>query len=315
MGNQLNLFPEAASTNANQVDYIYLYLLLVCAVFAFGVVVAIIYFAIRYRRNPTHTAIQQIEGSHVLEITWSVVPLLLMLTMFAWGTWLYMRMVTPPKGALDFYVVGKQWMWKLQHPTGQREINELHVPVNRPVRLTLASEDVIHDFFVPAFRMKRDVVPGRYTQTWFEATKIGSYRIECAQYCGTKHSQMIGMVHVMSQADYDKWLSGNLGAESAEDAGKKLFEGNRCVTCHNDTADARGAPLGGVFGSKVALKDGSTVLADENYLRESILRSTAKVVAGFEPIMPTYEGQLSEEQVLQLVAYIKTLKGKPKETQ
>ena len=188
------------------------------------------------------------------------------------------------------------------------------MPVNQAVRLTLTSEDVIHDFFVPAFRMKRDVVPGRYTQCWFEPTKIGTYKILCAQYCGTKHSQMIGTVHVMSASDYDKWLSGNLGAESAEAAGEKLFEANRCNTCHKDAPDARGAPLWGVAGSKVTLKDGSTVLADDEYLRESILHSTAKVVQGFEPIMPLYDGQLTEEQVLQLVAYIKTLKEKPKET-
>ena len=315
MGNQLNLFPENASTYASQVDYIYLYLLLVCTVVALGVVVAIVYFSIKYARNSTHTAIQQIEGNNMLEITWSVIPLLIMLTMFGWGAWLYMHMVTPPKGALDFYVVGKQWMWKLQHPTGQREINELHVPVGQPVRLTLTSEDVIHAFYVPAFRIKRDVVPGRYTTSWFEATKIGSYHLFCAEYCGTKHSQMIGTVHVLSQADYDKWLSGNLGAESAEAAGEKLFEGNRCNTCHKDAPDARGAPLWGVAGTQVALRDGSTVLADDEYLRDSILNSTNKVVAGFEPIMPLYNGQLTEEQVLQLVAYIKTLKTKPKETQ
>jgi cytochrome c oxidase subunit 2 len=315
MGNQFNMFPENASTVASQVDYVYLYLLLVCALVGLAVVVAIVYFAIKYRRNPTHTAIQQIEGSHLLEISWSVIPLIIMLTMFGWGTWLYMRMTTPPKGALDFYVVGKQWMWKLQHPTGQREINELHVPVGQPVRLTLTSEDVIHAFYVPAFRIKRDVVPGRYTTSWFEATKIGDYHLFCAEYCGTKHSQMIGTVHVLSQADYDRWLSGNLGAETAEEAGKKLFEANRCDTCHKDAPDARGAPLWGVFGTQVALRDGSTVLADDEYLRDSILNSTHRVVAGFEPIMPLYNGQLTEEQVLQLVAYIKTLKTKPKETQ
>ena len=315
MGNQINLFPENASTYASQVDYIYLYLLLVCSVVALGVVIAIVYFSIKYARNPTHTAIQQVEGNNMLEITWSVIPLVIMLTMFGWGAWLYMRMTTPPKGTLDFYVVGKQWMWKLQHPTGQREINELHVPVNQAVLLTLTSEDEIHDFFVPAFRMKRDVVPGRYTQCWFEPTKIGTYKILCAQYCGTKHSQMIGTVYVMSASDYDKWLSGNLGAESAEAAGEKLFEANRCNTCHKDAADARGAPLWGVAGSKVTLKGGATVLADDEYLRESILHSTAKVVQGFEPIMPLYDGQLTEEQVLQLVAYIKTLKEKPKEKQ
>jgi cytochrome c oxidase subunit 2 len=315
MGNQFNLFPENASTIARQVDYVYLYLLLVCSLVAIGVVVAIVYFSIKYRRNATHTAIQQVEGNNMLEITWSVIPLVLMLTMFGWGAWLYMRMTTPPKGALDFYVVGKQWMWKLQHPTGQREINELHVPVNQPVRLTMTSEDVIHDFFVPDFRIKRDVVPGRYTECWFEATKIGTYRFLCAQYCGTNHSQMIGLVHVMSAADYDRWLAGNLSSETAEEAGKKLFEANRCDTCHKDAPEARGAPLYGVAGSKVALNDGSTVIADDEYLRDSILHSTNKVVKGFEPIMPLYAGQLTEEQVLQLVAYIKTLKAKPKETQ
>lgn len=313
MGNQIPMFPENASTISSQVDLVYLYLTLVCAIFAIGVVVAIVYFAIRYRRNPTHTAIQQIEGSHLLEIAWSVVPLILMMTMFGWGAWLYVHAVTPPKGAMDIYVVGKQWMWKAQHPTGQREINDLHVPVNTPVRLTLTSEDVIHSYYIPAFRMKRDAVPGRYSQAWFEATETGTYHIFCAEFCGTKHSQMIGKVHVLSPEDYANWLAGNLSGDTAEAAGKKLFEANRCNTCHHDQSGARGPNLAGVFGSEVKLKDGSSVVANAEYVRESILRPQAKIVAGFEPVMPTYEGQLSEEQVLQLVAYIKTLAGPAKD--
>jgi cytochrome c oxidase subunit 2 len=313
MDNQIPMFPENASTICSQVDLVYLYLTLVCAIFAIGVVIAIVYFAIRYRRNPTHTAIQQIEGSHLLEIAWSVVPLILMMTMFGWGAWLYVHAVTPPKGAMDIYVVGKQWMWKAQHPTGQREINDLHVPVNTPVRLTMTSEDVIHSYYIPSFRMKRDSVPGRYSQAWFEATKPGTYHIFCAEFCGTKHSQMIGQVHVLSAEDYANWLAGNQSGDTAEEAGKKLFEANRCSTCHHDQSGARGPNLAGVFGSQVKLKDGSTVLANEEFIRESILRPQAKTVVGFEPVMPTYEGQLSEEQVLQLLAYIKTLAGPAKE--
>ena len=307
MGNQFNMFPENASTYASQVDYIYVYLLLVCTVVALGVVVAIVYFSIKYARNATHTAIQQVEGNNMLEITWSVIPLLIMLTMFGWGAWLYMRMTTPPKGALDFYVVGKQWMWKLQHPTGQREINELHVPVGRAVKLVITSEDTIHSFFVPAFRIKKDAVPGRYNTAWFRATRIGSFHLFCAEYCGTEHSKMIGRVVVMEPEEYQVWLAGGPTPESPVLAGEKLFTELNCVTCHRPDSAGRGPVLNGIFGRPVGLASGERVVADEAYVRESIMSPAAKVVAGYQPVMPTYLGQVSEEQLIALIAYIESL--------
>ena len=309
MWKDLPLFPEAASANATQVDLLYLYLILVSAFFAIVICAVMLFFAIKYRRNERNIAIQQIDGNTKLEIVWSVLPMFLLVSMFAWGALLYFHGVRAPKDCMDIYVVGKQWMWKIQHPTGQREINDLHIPIGKPIRLTLTSEDVIHSYYIPAMRFKRDVVPGRYTQIWFTPTKLGTYHIFCAEYCGKGHSTMGGWCTVLSEADYQKWLSGSTGAETAEEAGKQLFEGNRCETCHKVGPDARGPLLSGVFGSKVALKDGGSVLANEEYVRESILHPLAKVVAGFEPVMPTYEGQLTEEQIMQLIAYIKSIKG------
>jgi cytochrome c oxidase subunit 2 len=234
--------------------------------------------------------------------------------MFAWGASLYFRFSTAPSHALSLYVVGKQWMWKIQHPEGRREINELHVPVGQPVKLTMTSEDVIHSFFVPAFRMKMDVVPGRYTTTWFEATKAGEYHLFCTEYCGTEHSRMIGRVVVMEPVEYEQWLSGGNGAarapgEAPEVAGARLFQEQRCMTCHGGPIGGMvlGPPLAGLFGTPVKLRNGETVIADESYIRESILNPTAKLVAGYQPLMPTYQGQISEEGVLQLIAYIRSL--------
>jgi cytochrome c oxidase subunit 2 len=208
---------------------------------------------------------------------------------------------------MQLWVVGKQWMWKIQHPEGRREINELHVPLNQPVRLTMTSEDVIHSFYIPAFRVKMDVIPGRYTSLWFQATQPGEYHLFCAEYCGTKHSGMIGKVTVMEAADYERWLSGKPSNETMEQAGERLFVQNNCNTCHHSRADARGPLLDNVFGKPVQLETGGTVLADEAYVRESILNPAAKVVKGYRPVMPTYQGQISEESVMQLLAYIKSL--------
>lgn len=310
------LFPESASTTSGEIDALYLYLVSVAAFFALLILVLVVVFATRYRRRPNGPAVQQIEGSLRLELAWTIIPFAISLSFFLWGSSLFLRTTRPPRDATDVYVVGKQWMWKLQHANGKREINELHVPVGETIRLTMTSEDVIHAFFVPAFRMKRDVMPGRYTQAWFEATKTGTYHLFCAEYCGTEHSRMIGWVHVMEPEQYAAWLAGATSGETPEVAGKLLFESFRCDSCHKDTSDsrgpttdARGPSLHGLFGSEVTLLGGGHVTADETYLRESILTPASKVVAGFQPVMPTYAGQLGEEQILQLIAYIKTLKS------
>jgi cytochrome c oxidase subunit 2 len=228
--------------------------------------------------------------------------------MFVWGADVFFRMSRPPADSMEVFVVGKQWMWKVQHPSGVREINELHVPVNRNVRITLGSEDVLHDYFIPAFRVKMDAVPGKLTTMWFKATKAGTYQVFCAEYCGTQHSGMIGHVVAMEEHDYEAWLAGGRSTGSAVENGERLFTDLACITCHKTDTTGRGPVLAGVFGTTVELMDGRRVVADENYLRESIVNPQAKVVRGFQPIMPTFQGTVSEENLMQLIAYIKTLK-------
>ncbi|HUL78160.1 MAG TPA: cytochrome c oxidase subunit II, partial [Vicinamibacteria bacterium] len=243
----------------------------------------------------------------VLELTWTVVPLVLMSVMFVWGAKVFFHLNRPPDDAMTVSVVGKRWMWKLQQPTGQREINELHVPRGRAVKLIITSEDTIHSFFVPAFRIKKDAVPGRYNMAWFRATKTGSYHLFCSEYCGTEHSRMTGRIVVMEPDDYETWLAGGPAPESPVAAGEKLFTELNCITCHRPDSAGRGPVLQGIFGRPVKLASGETVVADEAYVRESITSPAAKVVAGYQPVMPTYQGQVSEEQLIALVAFIQSL--------
>ncbi|MGB4256552.1 MAG: cytochrome c oxidase subunit II [Phycisphaerae bacterium] len=308
---QFRLMPEDASSISGRVDALYYFLVAVSTFFAGLIFVLVLYFALRYRHRPE---VQQPATSHTgnlkLEITWIVIPFVLVMIMFGWGAKLFVEMRTMPPDALEVFVVGKQWMWKLQHPNGRREINELHVPVGRPVMLRMISEDVIHSFYVPAFRMKQDVLPGYYTTAWFEAQKTGRYHLFCAEYCGTEHSSMIGQVIVMEQEDYQRWLAGGDTERSVIELGQELFTGKgSCRTCHSPDSGPRGPDLTGLYGTTVHLQDGRKVTADENYLRESILRPGNKIVFGYESLMPPYEGQLSEEEVLRLIAYIKTLGG------
>jgi cytochrome c oxidase subunit 2 len=307
MGAGFPLFPEAASTLAPEVDRLYLFLVALTAFFSILIAALVIYFAIRYRRVSEDEIPQPIAGSMKLEAVWTVIPLLIALFIFFWGASLYLKLYRPPAGAIDVYVVGKQWMWKFQHADGQREINELHVPVGKPVRLTMGSEDVIHSFFVPAFRTKADVVPGRFTTVWFEATKPGRYHLFCAEYCGTRHSGMIGWVVAQEPAAYQSWLAGGVTGETLAEAGQRRFAELACNTCHKEEAGARGPSLNDVYMSTVHLADGSTTVANEAYLRESILNPRARMVAGYNPVMPTFQGQVSEEGLLQLLAYIKSL--------
>jgi cytochrome c oxidase subunit 2 len=303
------LFPVQASSLAGQVDALYFALVAISGFFAVAISIAVMVFAIRYRRRHADEVGANIHGSTMLEIVWSVIPLGIVMVIFVWSAAVYMAISRPPADAMDVYVVGKQWMWKIQHPNGRREINELHVPVGRPVRLTLGSEDVIHSFYVPAFRMKQDVLPGRYTQAWFEATQTGEFHLFCAEYCGTNHSRMIGRVIVMEPDEYQAWLAGGSPSESPVVAGQRLFEQLRCDSCHlaQGPEQSRGPSLANLAGKPVTLTTGDQVTADDNYLRESILRSASKVVAGYQAIMPSYEGQIGEEQVLQLIAYIRSM--------
>jgi cytochrome c oxidase subunit II len=303
------LLPPNASSVATEMDLLYLFITAVSAFFVVLVAALVLFFALKYRRRHPEEVGADIHGSLVLELTWTIIPLVLALVMFVWGADLFFRLARPPQDSMDIFVVGKQWMWKVQHPSGVREINEMHVPVGRNVRIFLGSEDVLHDYSIPAFRVKMDAVPGRITTLWFNATKPGTYHIFCAEFCGTKHSGMIGSVIAMPPEAYEKWIAGGASG-SATNNGEKLFNdpAYACVTCHKSDSTGRGPTLHGVFGSTVPLVGGGKVVADENYLRESIMNPTAKVVEGYAPIMPSFQGTINEENLMQLIAYIKTLK-------
>lgn len=303
------LMPEQASTIAGRVDMLYYVLLGLSAFASVAIVAALIILIVRYRRRHPDEVGHRESAPEWLEIAWTIVPGVLFIGLFFWGAMVYFQNYRIPADAERFYVVGKQWMWKYQHPSGNREINDLHVPVGRPIELVITSEDVIHSFYVPAFRVKRDAVPGRYTTAWFEATKTGTFDIFCAEYCGAEHSLMIGKIHVMEPAAYEEWLEGKDDGRSLVATGAELFEEKACSTCHRQDTSARAPILNGVYGSEVALLGGDRVTADDNYIRESILDPTAKVVAGYQPIMPTYKGQLTEEEILELMSYIKSLES------
>lgn len=313
MGRTFQLFPEQASTIAGSVDGLYAYLVAVSAFFSIFIFLLVIFFAMKYRKKDDSVPKPIDEhsiGGMLLEITWTAIPLGLTMVMFAWGASIFFQESRPPADSLEVFVTGKQWMWKIQHAEGAREINELHIPVNRNVRLTMTSEDVIHDFYVPAFRTKSDVLPGKYTTEWFQATKIGQYHIFCAEYCGTKHSGMIGTVYVMSQQDYNTWLAAGSGEGSMAEQGQALFNQLGCGNCHASGVNrynGRCPDLSGLFGTTVILKDGNRVKFDEAYIRESVLYPQAKIVAGFDDIMPTFKGLLTEDGLLKVVEYVKSL--------
>ena len=305
-----SLFPAQASTLAPEIDNLYLGVIAITAFFAVVVVIFVVYFAIKYRDDTGEKVGAPITGSVPLELGWSLIPFFISIGIFVWASVVFFHIVRAPDQTLEVYSTGKRWMWRFQHIDGQREINELHVPVGRPIRVVFTSEDVLHDLFIPAFRVKADAVPGRYSAIWFEPTQVGQFHIFCAEYCGTRHSGMVGTVYVMEQADYQAWLSGG-GATGGTmlQQGEALFTQLACVTCHLPDGSGRGPSLVGVFGSQVALEDGSTVMADESYLRESILTSQAKTVKGYEHVMPTFQGLINEDGVAALIEYIKSMQA------
>jgi len=306
------LWPARASTVAGNVDALFVFLLIVSGLICALIFTLILVFAARFRKRKGVDA-EQIEGSHPLEITWSTLPLGVFMFIFVWGAVIFFHERTPPQDAMEVYVVAKQWMWKAEHMGGQREINALHVPIGENVKLIMTSQDVIHSFYVPAFRLKQDVLPGRYTTLWFKATKPGTYHLFCAEYCGTNHSTMVGDIVVLDPANYQQWLSGGPSAPLPQ-AGQQIFMSLGCSTCHRFDTQGRGPNLMGLYNKPVLLEDGRTVNADENYIRESILNPGAKVVSGFKPIMPTFQGLVSEDQLNALLAYIKSLSQPPKGT-
>ncbi len=312
MRSELQFFPDSASSMAGQVDALYLAWAAISVFFSLLIAALLVFFFVKYRRRHEDEIGLEEKEAPLLEIVWSVIPLIICLVMFVWGTRVFFDLYRPPSDAQEYFAVGKQWMWKFQHPEGVREINTLHVPVGQAIKVTMTSEDVIHSLYVPAFRTKQDAVPGRYTTLWFKATKAGSYHLFCAEYCGTEHSRMIGQVIAMEPHEYEKWLAGSPATKTPIASGAQLFATLACDTCHRDAKDprpARAPQLAGLYGSEVALADGGTAKADDTYLRESILNPAIKVVAGWQPIMPTFQGQVSEEQLAALLAYIKSLEG------
>lgn len=300
------LFPPEASTIAPYADALYFFLLAITVTGCLLVGGLVIGFSVRYRRERSPEA-TQIEGSTLLEATWTLIPLGLFLVAFVWGALLYFRIYNPPPNAMQVYVVGKQWMWKAEHPGGQHEIDALHIPTGRPVQVTLISQDVFHSFSVPAFRVKREAIPGRYTTVWFQATKPGTYHLFCTQYCGTQHSGMIGQIIAMKPDDYRAWAASSTSGSSLAQNGERLFASLGCNACHTGSPTSRGPNLAQVYNTRIRLQDGSTAVADEAYLRESILNPSLHIPAGYAPIMPTYQGQISEDGMIDLVEYIKTL--------
>lgn len=313
MWNGFALFPDQASTMAEGVDSLSLFLLAAGGVFLVLIFGLTFLFAVIYRRRSEDELPGEARVPTALVVVWSFLPFLLVMLMFGWGASLYLKSSTPPEGGMEIDVVGKQWVWRVQHPEGRQEINELHVPYGHPVRLRMTSQDVVHSFSIPAFRLKKDVLPGRYTTAWFEATRAGEYHLFCAEYCGARHSEMRGKVVVMDPRAYEQWASGEVPGETPVALGQRLFAELKCDTCHRADGAGRGPSLARLLGRTVTLRDGRTLIADEAYVRESILNPKAKLVTGYEPVMPTFEGQLSESQLLGIIAYLTTLEdgGQP----
>jgi cytochrome c oxidase subunit 2 len=301
------LRPEQGSTIAQGVDRLYFFLTGLTLFFSIGIFTAIFYFAIRYRRRSEDELPPQTKTFLQLELTWTLSPAAICVVLFVWASSLFFRNSRPPNASMEIFVVGKQWMWHLQHPEGPREINELHVPVGVPVKLTMTSQDAIHDFFIPAFRVKKDVLPGRYTSIWFQATETGKFHFFCAQYCGAEHSGMIGWVYVMKPDEYAAWLAGGAKGESMAQTGEKLFNQYGCNTCHLPDSTGRAPSLAGQFGKQQKLQDGRTLTVDEGFVRQAITNPNSMPIPGYTPVMPSFQGQLTEEQILQLIAYVKSL--------
>lgn len=345
----VRFIPPSASTFASEYDALFWFFMISCGLAAVITSVVMVIFAIRYRRGAGRYRKDEGHDHTLIEVAWSMPVLFVVTVLFVWGARLYVNAYSPPEDATEIYVTGKQWMWKLQHPSGKREINELHMPVGTPIKLTMTSEDVIHSFFVPAFRVKRDVLPGRYTSMWFEATETGEFHLFCAEYCGTEHSRMVGKVVVMTAKEYQDWIRGEdddrgeqllasvapkipeppsdeaTDAAVAEDAapaeeasesaldpdmvamGEQLFAQKACIGCHNQNAGAACPNLHGTYGEEREMSNGDLVVADESYLAESILYPQKKLVKGYPPIMPSFQGQLSTDEVNAIVAYIKSI--------
>ena len=308
---RFHLFPPQASTGAGEVDWLYFGLTAMMVFFCIVVFFPIIYFAIRYRRGSGADRSHSSSGNNLLESGWTLFPLVISISFFTWGAVVYYRIERPPRDALQVQLVAKQWMWKLQHAEGKKEINELHLPLNKDVTLTMTSQDVIHSFYVPAFRVKQDVVPGKYTTGWFRPNKVGAYHLFCAEYCGTDHSKMIGRVVVMEPADYERWLTTGETGQSIVLEGRRLFREKGCSGCHEGNSVVHAPPLTGVYGKQVPLNSREIVTADDQYIRDSILLPGKQISAGYDNLMPSFTGHISEAEVMEIIAYLKSIGEQP----
>jgi len=305
--------PEVASNLASKVDAVIWFITVISLVFFILISIFLVYFAIRYRRRQENEETPYITGSHVLETIWTIIPSILLIVIFVYGFVVYKDMRTPPEDSLEVTVIGRQWLWQFKYNNGKTTLNELYIPEGRPIKLVMTSEDVLHSFFVPAFRVKQDLVGGMYTYLWFTPTKNGTYELFCAEYCGTGHSAMLGKVIVMSPQEYEKWEKGEeekaVASLPPAELGKQLYTQRGCNACHSiDGSTLVGPTWKGLYGHEVVMQDGTKVTADENYIREAILEPQAKLVKGFGPVMPSFKGVVSDDEITDLIAYIKTLK-------
>ncbi|KRT66755.1 MAG: cytochrome C oxidase subunit II, transmembrane region, cytochrome c oxidase subunit II [Candidatus Dadabacteria bacterium CSP1-2] len=309
----MNWVPEVASNLASKVDAVIWFITVISLVFFILISIFLVYFAIRYRRRQENEETPYITGSHVLETIWTIIPSILLIVIFVYGFVVYKDMRTPPEDSLEVTVIGRQWLWQFKYNNGKTTLNELYIPEGRPIKLVMTSEDVLHSFFVPAFRVKQDLVGGMYTYLWFTPTKTGTYELYCTEYCGTGHSTMLGKVIVMSPQEYEKWEKGEeekaVASLPPAELGKQLYTQRGCNACHSiDGSSLVGPTWKGLYGHEVVLQDGTKVTADENYIREAILEPQAKMVKGFGPVMPSFKGVISDDEISDLIAYIKTLK-------
>ncbi len=302
---RIALFPAEASTFAPHSDALFYALLIITGTIAAVVAIIIVTFAIKYRAGSKVNREFSRRPRIDIEVTWIVLPLLILIAVFFWSSDVFSTLYKPPQQMVSIYVIGKQWMWKIEHQNGTREINQLHVPLGMPIQLILTSQDVIHSFYVPAFRIKQDVLPGRYTNLWFTATQIGNFSLFCAEFCGTDHAQMGGNVIVLAPAEYGKWLNRSGANLNLSQRGFELFKQHGCNECHDRQSTVRAPLLNNIYGSEVKLDNGESVIADETYLRDSMLVPNKQVVADYKPIMPSFKDQLNEEEIVALIAYMK----------
>ncbi|HET7662732.1 MAG TPA: cytochrome c oxidase subunit II [Rhodanobacteraceae bacterium] len=299
------LLPDASSMSP-RIDLLFWTMVGMCTLVAVGVMTAMVYFCVRYGLGSHADRSNRHKKNLTVELSWTLIPLVIFLGMFTWSLFLFAQLHTPPANSQTIYVVAKQWMWKIQHPGGQREINMLHVPLGQPIRLTMTSQDVIHSFYVPAFRVKQDVLPGRYTRLWFTPTELGRFPLECSEYCGLDHSKMRGYVVVMRPSDYARWLHEHVASASVVAQGREIFRQRGCSGCHSAQASVHAPDLHGIYGRVVHLSNGKTVVADERYIHDSIMQPDSQVVAGYAPIMPSFKGQIPASDMLKLMAYLKS---------